>query len=354
MSVRFTIRSLSEKYRKLFRADGCSGLPKPIRSPWHDYEEKRRKGNRRDFLSNVWGVCVGSSDAVFDHIIMEKIKLLHIRPPDYTGEIAFETDNEIITNVVFKPNSGRQNFSWWSPLDNFRPNQLHNYILACDISYGLGSSNSVIEIYDCNTKEQVGELVDPFVPPAKFADIAVATARWLGGQNQAFLLWENNGGQASTFRDRVKFQGYYNVYMKRKEEAKYRKKSDTYGWRSNADAKAILLSNLGTALTCSLTGADGFVSLKIHSKELLEELLDYIWYENGDAGTSKTADLKSGAKKRHGDRVIGMGMCILGTKDQLPATIKQPVVVPANSFMARFNRWIDEEAEKARFERVLS
>lgn len=345
MPFRLDVRTLPKEYQKLFVADGGIGLPKNLRSQWHDYEEKRRRGNKRDFFSNIWGVCSGAADSVFDQIILEKIKNETIKPPDYSGEIIFEYQNDKIVNERFKPYFGKQRLQWWGELIGGRPNQNHNYIIAFDISFGLGSSNSVAEIYDCNTKEQVGEWADPLTRENDLADIGVATARWVGGSDFCFLIWENNGGQGSTFRERILFQEYYNVYFRKKEDAKYRKATDMYGWRNNANSKSSLLAELGVALSCGINNIKNFSSIKIHSKDLLDELYDYIWYENGDAGTSKTKDVKTGAKKRHGDRVIPIGLCILATKDQSEGSGRKISSAPANSFMRRFQDYLDEQSK---------
>ena len=346
------VRKLPKEYKNLFVADGCFGLPKALRSPWHDYEERRRRGNKRDFMSNVWGVCVGSADLVFDQVILEKIKNTTIKEPDYCGEIVFSYENGKVVNPKFRVNTGKQRLSWWGPLYGGRPEQNHNYIIAFDISFGLGSSNSVMEIYDCNTQEQVGEWADANTKENDLADYGVATAKWIGGYDPCFMIWENNGGQGSTFRQRILFQQYYNLYTKKKEEAKRRKSSDTYGWRSNSQTKESLLAELGVALSCGINGVENVSSLIIHSKDLLDELNDYIWYENGDAGTSSKQDLKTGAKKRHGDRVISIGLCVLATRDQQKATGIRPVMPSNSSFIERFQNWLNQEEEKQRDNRV--
>lgn len=346
------VKKLPAEYGKLFIADGAIGLPKNLRSKWHDYQELRRRGNKRDFLSNVWGVCIGSSDMVFDSIILEKIKNTMIRPAEFAGEVIFEYENDKVINPKFKLYFGKQRLQWWGELIGGRPNQNHNYIAAFDISFGLGSSNSVIEIYDCNTKEQVGEWVDCLTRENDLADMGVAVAKWTGGADPCFMIWENNGGQGSTFRQRILYQDYYYVYFRKKEEAKYRKASDMYGWRSGAGSKEPLLAELGVALSCGLNNIKDFSSIKIHSKDLLDELFDYVWYENGDCGTSKTKDMKTGAKKRHGDRVIPIGLCILATRDQPKGVAKHPTSLSVNSFVGRMQHYLDEQQEKEKNEKI--
>ena len=80
--VKINYNALPNELKKLFIADGCKGLPGPFRSKWHDYQELRRKGNRRDFISNVWATPVGASDSPFDHTILEEIRKRDIHDSD--------------------------------------------------------------------------------------------------------------------------------------------------------------------------------------------------------------------------------------------------------------------------------
>lgn len=348
------VKNLPQEYKDFFISDGCVGLPKPLRSPWLDYQEKRRRGNKRDYFSNVWGVCLGTTDAVFDQITLDKIKTTTVREPDYQGEVVFSYDSHNKTcEERFIPNYGKQRLQWWGSLFGGRPDQTHNYIMAFDISFGLGASNSVIEIYDCNIKDQVGEWVDASTREHDLADIGVAIAKWVGGYDPCFLIWENNGGQGSTFRQRVLFQDYYTIYFRKKEEAKYRKASDMYGWRSNTTNKSDLLAGFGVALSCGVNKIENFNSITIHSIDLLDELYDYVWFENGDAGTSCTKDIKSGAKSRHGDRVIAAGLCVLASKDQLPGKGRKITLAPVNSFIYRFQKYLDEQDEQRRNSKLI-
>ena len=127
-----------EETKVQFVADGCKKLPKPLRSPWHDYQDKRREGNRRDFISNVWATPMGASDTPFDHDVLERIKKRDIRWPDYVGSLHFgRYSNGLINSEdisLFTDIGGR--FKWWGKLPFGRPEQRHNYIIAVDPSYG--------------------------------------------------------------------------------------------------------------------------------------------------------------------------------------------------------------------------
>lgn len=326
------------QFKDKFKADGCIGLPEPYRSPWHDYQEIDR--DKRDFFCNVWACAYGAADTVFDHEILAKVKK-GLRNPAYTGEIQYSFSDfgmEDSYRVQFEQRSGIQNFKWWGPLIDDRPNQGHNYIIGCDISFGTGASNSVAEIYDVNTKEQVGELADPVIPIAGFADLVVALCYWTGGTVDPFLIWESNG-PGESFRERILEHGYANVYMQTREDMKTRKPTEKYGWRSNTSAKEWLFSEFNIALSEGLKDNPVYNSLKIYSDELYKELTDYIFSESGsEIITSSTADLSTGARRRHGDRATAMALCVLACRDQIPGEVKNRKKIPFGSFAYYKNR----------------
>lgn len=351
MGIILKQEDLPEKYQSLFVWDGCKNLPadasRRVRSPWHDIEEKKR--GKRDFLCNVWRTPIGSSDVVFDVAVLTTIKEKFIRPPDFAGEVVFDrlSSGKVDTEVIkFWPGLGQKRLKWWGQLKNGRPSQFHNYIIASDISWGLGSSNSVAEFYDVNTMEQVGEWACPNTKPEDFADLVVASAHWVGGCRKPLLIWENNGGQGVNFGNRIKWLGYSNVYVQTRENEKSRKKGKKLGWRSNTQSKPDLLQELSIALTEGIKEKKNYKAIIIHSKDLLDELFDYIFAERGkDAELSSKMDEGTGARERHGDRVIAAGLCILGTRDQQKGEGERFTSIPANSFLGRMNRWLDEQEE---------
>lgn len=353
--IKINYEALPDELKKLFIADGCENLPGKFRSKWHDYQELRRKGNRRDFISNVWATPIASSDAVFDTTVLEEIKDKYIREPNFEGEVVFEYDIDgyiqkedielEIEGPYFILDSGGRRLKWWGNLIKGRPDQRHNYIVGCDPSYGLGSSNSVASIYDVNTKELVGEWVCTNTKPEDFADQSVAIAQWIGGVDDAFLIWENNGGHGVNFTNRVIWQGYYSCYTQTVEDSKTRQRQKKYGFHSTQDRKAAILGELSIALACGISGDKNYKSCLIYSKELLDELFDYIFVGEGkEIATSLKADLSSGARERHGDRAIAVALCILGTRDQFEGDYSETRKVPFGSF--EFYRRAEEVKQK--------
>jgi hypothetical protein len=357
-----TLNSISQynptEKRVQFIADGLKGIPSPYRAPWFDFQEKKRKGNKRDFVCNVCGTPLGASDAPFDTEILETIKEKDVRCPEYEGEIRFETYDDGTVDeedVYFIENYGSCRLKWWGTLPFGRPYQRHNYIIGVDPSYGLGSANSAACIYDVNTREQVGSWVDANTKPEDFADMIVALAYWIGGVTAPFLIWESNAGCGQNFGRRVIHQGYYSVYTQRREDSKTRKKTKKWGWMSNETAKESLLGDLGVALSGGLARDKNYLAIIIHEEELVHELSDYVFKEKGKGIiASSKADLGTGALERHGDRAIAAGLCVLGTKEQIEGNLVDVKEPPVDSFEFRFRKWqAEQEQDKRRRRRFL-
>jgi len=356
MSLKINVDVLPDKYKSLFVADG--GVDKIIiyRSPWHDWKERQLIGNKRALYCDTWATPFGSSDSVFDNIVLYEIKDKYIRKPNFEGEITFTTDVDgRIDEIDFVLNSGNRRLKWWGNLIDGRPDQRHNYIIGCDPSYGLGSSNSVIEIYDVNTRELVGEWVCPNTKPEDFADQTVAIAKWIGGVDATFIIWENNGGHGVNFTDRITWHGWSNCYTQTVEDSKTRKRLKKYGWHSTTDRKAALLGEFGIALACGLEKDTNYKSCIIYGEDLLNELFDYVFIEGTkEITTSSKADLSSGARERHGDRAIAAALCILGTRDQMEGDVKNIREIPLNSFAYYLEQYKkQQEIEKRTLRRFL-
>jgi len=341
-------RSIDAKEFPNFIADGGDNIQNSIlRSPWHDREEEKRKGHTRDFISNVWASPVGSQDSVFLPTVLNHIQSKLIQPPTKTGDIDFRvTQNGLVYNPKFV--SHRAKLTWWGN----GPRKDHNYVIGCDISLGTGNSNSVAAVLDVNQGDIVGIWADSKTPPEEFANVVRALSLWCcGSQQEAFVIFENNGGHASNFLRRLQKQGQVRIYTQRVEDAKTKKIQNRYGWRSNPNTKSDMLGELAVALTEGLKKNPSFHFIRIHCREILQELRGYVYYENGDIGAAEEQDLTTGARKRHGDRVIAVGLCALGKKYQARAKKVVRRNLPFGSFAQRQQeeqRRLEEEKRTSR------
>lgn len=329
-----------------FKADGCLEISGEIRSPWHDAQEKRRTS--RDLAMNIWMNPEGASDMFFDSFVNNKIRSKFVTKPVRIGDFELEEPEDRYTKIK-KANfveSKSPKFQWWGELKvsngELRPNQLHNYIIGCDISFGTGASNSTAMILDANNRELVGEYVTSTLSPEHFADMVSSLAMWVGGANEKpFIIWERNGGQGINFGRRIIANGFLNVYTKTNETSKTRKRAKTYGWDSTGGAngtKQDLLTRLQIALKAGLEEKPDRTYIRIFSAEVVNELDSYMFFTSGEVDAGELVEENTGARARHGDRIIGLGLCVLALQDQPKATNVRKASPPFGSFAWRQNQ----------------
>ena len=337
---------VQEKLKDIrFKADGCEGIPGDLRSPWHDEQEIRRTA--RDLSQNIWMNPSGASDMYFDAVVNDRIRSSYMKPCNYRGELKFTYDPEgKIAKAWLAENSGKNRLRWWGKLKGGRPRQDHNYIIGSDISLGTGASNSVNVVVDVNENKMVGIWACPDTSPENFADTTIALAKWVGGVTLPYLIWENNGGHGINFGRRIcQFHRHRLVYTMTVEDTKTRQRRNKWGWNSNRERKDDLLTTLKMALNESLKSKPEHRYVVVPDEDTIDELDDYIFYESGDIGASEVADQSSGARIRHGDRVIALALCMLGMKEQRKAVQRERTRIRPGSMAWRIQE-AKREAEK--------
>lgn len=309
-----------------------------IRSPWYDIEESKR--SPKELAIEVDMDHVGSGDTFFEGVIIEEHRKLFVRPPKRKMYIQFKKaiPESAIADIVAKRDATKLTLSpaggvWqvWCPLHKGRPDQNRNYIVACDISKGMGASNSTISIMAVDTREKIASLADANTPPYAFAKLAVAACVWAGGRNHPLLIWENNGDPGFDFGNQVvRTYCYPNVYFDRQPGTLDQKRGKRFGWRSSPEKKATALGLLRRAYAHG-----GFIN---HDDAALTEALSYVQFPDGGLGPAALVEESASARKTHGDRVIADALCLVGVGDVGQAKERR-VGPPAFSFGGRFERW---------------
>lgn len=306
-------------------------------------------------MCNTWFTPFGSSDTVFNHLILSQIENKTIREPKYEGEIVFDylsTGKVDVESAQLWLGAGVKRLKWWGKLERGRPIQHHNFVIGVDISWGLGNSNSIVGIYDVNEDELVGSWACPNTTPELLADLVVAMTYWVGGVNKPLLIWESNGGQGVNFGKRVKWNNYFNLFYSETEKRK--KQGRKPGWYSRTDVKTDLLKAFDIALAEGLKEKRTYKSIIIHCEHLLSELFDYVFLEGKACFLSRKADISTGARERHGDRVIAAALCVLGAGSQPKGKIENIVEPSVNSFMHRYReREKENRIKKSEAKRYL-
>ena len=284
------------------------------RSPAYDRKE-REKGSKK-WMQQEWG-CVryGVGDRYYDLRVLEAHEHDYAQDPWARGELqfSFDYDRRIVRFKQFEP-GGLGRLLLWTMLDAVgQPARNHAYALGCDVAYGTGASNSVCAILDVNLRQFVAEWVCPNTSPEDFARVAVALAKWCGGEPRALLLWDGNGPGLMFGREVQKLR-YSRVYRKKNEQALNAATSKTPGYfTGHGDAKNILLGEF--------RGSLGRGEYTVRSAEVLREAKEYIWLPSGDIAPAALSEDSSGARTAHGDRVIAYALACVGALDIRPLRV---------------------------------
>jgi hypothetical protein len=289
--------------RKGFRIENCD------RSPWYDRECDRAGATPQNIAQELDIDYGGSAFRIFGVDCMEKVEK-SVRAEVLRGDLDFDQEN--LTPTFDEIENGP--FRIWMPLDARRLPPPHPFVIGCDVCSGLGgsyTSNSTMIALDAITGEQVLEFALNTIAPADFADLAIATAKWL---NNAYLAWEHNGPGAG-FTKRVIERKYGNVYCRTSLSRRKKSKRTEVGFWTDATTKEVMFEALRMSIRSGLC--------VVRSKEIQQELGQYIRKEQKifNALSVNAADDSRGAS--HGDRVIGLGVALMGLKDRPSHTTEE-------------------------------
>jgi len=191
---------------------------------------------------------------------------------------------------------------WEQPLMGFK------YVIGCDPAEGIGQDNSVIEVLNAFTGEQVAEFASNSVAPSLLGGYLVEIGRFY---NNAFIVLEiNNHGVA--VMDAIKTK-YMNIYRRPIIDKVSRETREVLGWKTSGTTKPLLVDNLEEATREE--------SIKINSADCLKEMKTFVQTdEQGKQGFGAEGSNKD-------DRVIALGLAIQGMRkmpmQQAPKTLAQ-------------------------------
>lgn len=287
-----TLKILDANYK--FPKDYPFILDGKLRSPWYDRECKRR--TPQEVKREIDIDPQGAAGQFFDAGKLNEL-IGQARLPSHVGELDWRA-NTLEPTVWREKDGGR--FKLWFRLAGSEltlPNA-HRYLVSGDISLGTGASNSVLAVWDRVTFERVGEFVSNRVPPEQLADIAIAMCYWFAGPDEgALLTWESNG-PGKVFTNRVRSQGYRNLwYQPQNIEGIAPKTTDRPGIHVNEHMKLAILSEYARAIYAG--------DATNPSVDALRECHEIIDTPNGPRHSKeimRTMDV-TGEGKFHADRV---------------------------------------------------
>jgi hypothetical protein len=321
------VQNLFSRLRaKGFRLEGR------IRSPWYDTECDKADSTPQSIAQEYDLDFGGSMYRVFSPEFMEKVRDT-VRRPLHRGVIDFNTES---LDVDYTDRMDAGECKLWVELDANGNPPVGTYVLGVDIGSGQGgshTSNSVCEVINRVTGEQVLEWASNMIEPSDFASLCVAIAKWF---YNGYLGWEANFGGG--FTKRVIALGYGNVYYRTVMWRKAKKKQKEVGWWTDDRTKELMFSDMYRK------ARSGEVVLR--SDDLLRECGEYI--RSGPKSSivhvlsTSTSDASSRGKA-HGDRVIAFSLAVQLLEDR-PVLDRDRVDVtsgppPVNTLAWRVLQW---------------
>lgn len=152
-----------------------------------------------------------------------------------------------------------------------------SYVVGGDVSAGVGRDSSVLEVFDCETHEQVGEWISNRTSPDIFASHAATVGRLF---NNAYMAIESNNHGIVTLSELKKL---YPTQLIHKIPHLQRKPDEIarlvdLGTRVTAKSKAFIIGRLRKEL------AAGAV---VHSPVLKSELSTFVEFDDGTMGAQE-------------------------------------------------------------------
>ena len=274
-----------------------------IRSPWYDRKWIENKGNALLVGQELDREYQGSKGRPFPKSALDRAKGF-CREPLHTGMLIYDeyepSDFESISWVEGKG----YHFDLWTSIGAGCPPE-SKYVVSLDLATGTGgdtTSNSVIEVFDTNTRTQVAEFADNTIPPERMAELAVAVCYWFGnGEATPYLIWEKNG-PGIRFTNEILRIGYPNIfYQKGGEEMRHwSKKTDKPGYHTS-DTQLTLTPLISSLCACDAT---------FYSLALLEECAHYLFNDAGKVENPRSRTSRDGGSRglSHGDRAIAAAL----------------------------------------------
>lgn len=305
-------KGYAERVKAIHADIAASGfkLDDRLRSPWYDNEcwgGMTPQGVAQEYDIDY----VGSGDPYFAPELKERLLRQTVRDPVLRGRLGFFSHDRV--KPWFEA-AGSGELSLWVPLDVQGWPAPGSFTIGGDVAAGTGgeySSNSVAQVLNKQTGEQVAEWVSNTTDPATFAEVLVALAWFFRGPNGrgAFLNWETNGTAGQICTNRIIEIGYSNVGHWEGEGKFTARTSKNVGFHSGEKSKAKLLGgHKGGGLRQALV--DGRVLAR--SRFVIEELTQFE-YEGGKVvhkGSTKK-DSQAEVGEEHGDRVIALAIAAL-------------------------------------------
>lgn len=291
--------------------------------PWWRHPEKARGLYRKPNgkLASAWydrevGRCVSPAEAARELDIDHQAATSSYFDPMRLASLSQYSRRALRTGVLQVNGDTGEVLQWrddahggarlWSSFDmNGCWPRDRDYVMGVDVSSGIGSTNSVIQVVDCSTGEQVAEFCDSKVLPHQLAALACGWGEWFTGRSGPALCVFENAGPGQVFCSAMWGLGYRRFYMRKREDEMGVPSTTKLGLSMNGQSKEWMLG-----LFRQMVYSGG---LTVRSRECIDEMRCFEYTKTGTVEHSGArTDDNGAARSNHGDRASALALCAVG------------------------------------------
>jgi len=195
--------------------------------------------------------------------------------------------------------------------------------IGMDVSEGVGASDSTIEVFFADTKEQAAELADNEIKPADLGRFAAAVARFY---NYALVCCVRRMHGITTIRTMLDECRYGHLWHHHLADRPNEKRAASLGWAGD-ETSELLFGRWIDAIQHDET--------QLHSLACWQQHQQYIYDAAGRIVHQERANLPRDVRERHGDRVIGCALAYRACLDLPWVKASQKRVAPIGSLLHR-------------------
>jgi hypothetical protein len=271
-----------------------------VRSPWYDQECHRADSDPINIAQELDRDYGGSVQRFFGETVSSIVTSTSLAP-QLIGDLYVDSDLNITWDTK---RNGRA--SLWMQLDSRGRPPRADYGVGVDVAAGQGgeySSNSVVQVINFKTGEQVLEYVTNEMMPKDLADLVVGMCKWLHG---AYLCWEHQG-PGVPFGTRVIGEHlYHNSFKRTVTTSAGRVKAKDFGFINSGEYRSAMFEDTRDfILKKSLVARSAMLGTEFPQYVLMPGNKIFHVHERGIFDST------------HGDRVIAFGMAALAFKDRM-------------------------------------
>ena len=179
------------------------------------------------------------------------------------------------------------------------------YAIGMDVGEGVGASDSTIQVFAVDNREQVAAFASNTITPTDLGRLAVAIAQ---EYHQALICCVRKMHGVTTLRAIMDDAGYKHVWRTKIDSKTTEQATDKYGWPGGEASSPYLFGKWVDAIQ--------YNQCILHDLTTIDQHQQYIYDEMGRITHQKLIDMPVEVRERHGDLVIACALAFRACLDQ--------------------------------------